>query len=185
MWAACQGKADAAAALILAGADIGTTADDGKTAEDNARAGGRLAEYAEALRKAVHKKALGRLALLVALLLARQGQSLTDADGGVPCTGLAAAVVALPSGLLALIGEAITKLESPVEVQWASDAKRLQKRVAKSAELSRHTLVQLKALCTQHGLRKTGAKAEVVTRLCDTLCADEPAAKRPRMEPLG
>jgi hypothetical protein len=41
-------------------------------------------------------------------------------------------------------------------------------------------VAQLKALCGQHGVRKTGVKAELVARLCDALCTDGPAAKRPR-----
>jgi hypothetical protein len=55
-------------------------------------------------------------------------------------------------------------------------------------ELCTHTMGQLKALCAQHGLRKSGVKAELVARLCDALCADEPAAKRPRTKvrvPVG
>ena len=45
---------------------------------------------------------------------------------------------------------------------------------AKSAELGARTIMQLKAQCTQHGLRKTGTKAELVARLCDKLCTAEP-----------
>ncbi len=45
---------------------------------------------------------------------------------------------------------------------------------AKSAELGAHTVAQLRALCAQRGLRKAGAKAELVARLCDALCADAP-----------
>ena len=46
---------------------------------------------------------------------------------------------------------------------------------AKSAELGAHTVAQLRALCAQHGLHKAlGAKAELVARLCDALCADAP-----------
>ncbi len=62
------------------------------------------------------------------------------------------------------------------------------KHDATSMELCTHTMGQLKALCAQHGLRKSGVKAELVARLCDTLCADEPAAKRPRTKvrvPVG
>ena len=53
-------------------------------------------------------------------------------------------------------------------------------REAKSTELNAQTVVQLKALCGQQGVSKTGVKAELVARLCDALCPDEPAAKRPR-----
>ncbi len=35
---------------------------------------------------------------------------------------------------------------------------------AKSAELGARTVMQLKAQCTQHGLRKTGMKAEFRTK---------------------
>ena len=53
-------------------------------------------------------------------------------------------------------------------------------REAKSAELSAQTVAQLKALCGQQGVSTTAAKAELVARLCDALCPDGPAAKRPR-----
>ena len=53
-------------------------------------------------------------------------------------------------------------------------------REAKSAELNTQTVAQLKALCAQHGVSKTGVKAVLVARLCDALCTDGPAAKRPR-----
>jgi hypothetical protein len=55
-------------------------------------------------------------------------------------------------------------------------------REAKSAELNAQTVAQLKALCGQQGVSKTGAKAELVARLCDVLCTDGLAAKRPRTE---
>jgi hypothetical protein len=48
--------------------------------------------------------------------------------------------------------------------------------------------VQLRALCAQHGVRKTGARAELVLRLCYVLCADEPAppaVKRSRTKVSG
>ena len=44
---------------------------------------------------------------------------------------------------------------------------------AKSAELGARIVMQLKAQCMQHGLRKTGTKAELVARLCDELCTAE------------
>jgi hypothetical protein len=53
-------------------------------------------------------------------------------------------------------------------------------REVKSAELSAQTVAQLKALCGQQGVSKTGVKAELVERLCDALCTDGRAAKRPR-----
>jgi hypothetical protein len=53
-------------------------------------------------------------------------------------------------------------------------------REAKSAELNAQTVAQLKALCAQRGVSKTGVKAELVARLCDALCTAGPAAKRPR-----
>ena len=53
-------------------------------------------------------------------------------------------------------------------------------REAKSTELKAQTVAQLKALCGQHGVSNTGVKAELVARLCDALCPDGPAAKRPR-----
>ena len=63
-----------------------------------------------------------------------------------------------------------------MQPQWAGNAE----REAKSAELNTQTVSQLKALCAQHGVSKTGVKAELVARLCDALCTDAPAAKRPR-----
>jgi hypothetical protein len=36
----------------------------------------------------------------------------------------------------------------------------------RAAKLRAHTVAQLRALCAQHGLRKAGAKAELVARLC-------------------
>ncbi len=53
-----------------------------------------------------------RLGVLVALLLVRQRQPPTNA---AVTAELGAAVVSLPSGLLAMIGEAISKLESRLE----------------------------------------------------------------------
>ena len=55
-------------------------------------------------------------------------------------------------------------------------------REATSAELNAQTVAQLKALCRQQGVSPTGVKAELVARLCDALCTDGPAAKRPRTE---
>ena len=72
---------------------------------------------------------------------------------------LGAAVLSLPSELLAMVAMALTQ-------PWAADAKR--------AELRAQTAVQLRALCAQHGLCKAGAKAELVERLCAALCADGP-----------
>ena len=54
------------------------------------------------------------LGVLVALLLVRQRQPPTKA---AVSTELGAAVVSLPSGLLAMIGEAISKLESRLEAR--------------------------------------------------------------------
>ena len=56
----------------------------------------------------------------------------------------------------------------------------VSEREAKSAELNAQTVAQLKALCGQHGVSKTGVKSELVARLCDALCTGAPAAKRPR-----
>ena len=72
-------------------------------------------------------------------------------------------------------------------MEWANEAKRearvainAAKRDAKREELHLRTMAQLQALCAQHGLSKTGVKAELVARLCDALCTGAPAAKRPR-----
>ena len=54
------------------------------------------------------------LGVLVALLLVRQRQPPTKA---AVTDELGAAVVSLPSGLLAMIGEAISKLESRLEAR--------------------------------------------------------------------
>ena len=40
-------------------------------------------------------------------------------------------------------------------------------REARRTELRARTVAQLKVLCAQRGLRKTGAKAALVSRLCD------------------
>jgi hypothetical protein len=68
-------------------------------------------------------------------------------------------------------------------VEWANEAKRearvainAAKRDAKREELHLRTMAQLQALCAQHGLSKTGVKAELVARLCDALCTDEQVA---------
>ena len=55
-------------------------------------------------------------------------------------------------------------------------------REAKSIELRARTLEELRAMCARRGLRKSGLKAELVARLCNELCSEEPPAKRPRAE---
>ena len=52
-----------------------------------------------------------RLELLVTLMLLRERDSPTDHFGGGQHTEFGAAVMSIPSGLLAMIGEAILKLE--------------------------------------------------------------------------
>ena len=57
-----------------------------------------------------------RLELLVTLMLVRQLQPQTEGMcGGRDLAELGAAVISLPSGLLAIIGEAIAKVESHLE----------------------------------------------------------------------
>ncbi len=56
----------------------------------------------------------------------------------------------------------------------------VSEREAKSAELNAQTVAQLRELSRQQGVSTTGVKAELVARLCDALCTDGPAAKRPR-----
>jgi hypothetical protein len=68
----------------------------------------------------------------------------------------------------------------PARATGAPTSASVSEREAKSAELNRQTVAQLKALCAQQGVSKTGVKAELVARLCDALCPDGPAAKRPR-----
>ena len=68
----------------------------------------------------------------------------------------------------------------PVPATGAPTSASVSEREAKSTELNAQTVAQLKALCGQHGVSKTGVKAELVARLCDALCTDGPAAKRPR-----
>ena len=58
---------------------------------------------------------LQSLALLVALLLVRQRQPPTGLAGGGHVE-VGVALMSLPSGLLAIIGQAMTKLESKLEV---------------------------------------------------------------------
>jgi hypothetical protein len=57
------------------------------------------------------------LELLVTLMLVRLRRPPTGPAGGVQHAALGAAVTALPSGLLALVGEAITKQESQLEAR--------------------------------------------------------------------
>ena len=68
----------------------------------------------------------------------------------------------------------------PAPATVAPTSASVSAREAKSAELSAQTVAQLKALCGQQGVSKTGVKAELVARLCDALCTDGRAAKRPR-----
>jgi hypothetical protein len=68
----------------------------------------------------------------------------------------------------------------PARATGAPTSASVSAREAKSAELSGQTVAQLKALCGQQGVSKSGVKAELVARLCDALCTDGPAAKRPR-----
>ena len=68
----------------------------------------------------------------------------------------------------------------PARATGAPTSASVSAREAKSAELNAQTVAQLKALCGQHGVSKTGVKAELVARLCDALCTGAPAAKRPR-----
>ena len=68
----------------------------------------------------------------------------------------------------------------PAGATGAPTSASVSEREAKSAELSAQTVAQLKALCAQQGVSKTGVKAELVVRLCDALCTGAPAAKRPR-----
>ncbi len=93
--------------------------------------------------------AVQRLERLVALMLVRQ-RAAAGAAGSVRAE-LGAAVLSLPSALLAMVGAALAR-------QWPADARR--------AELHAHTVAQLRALCAQHGLHKAGVKAELVARLC-------------------
>ena len=55
-------------------------------------------------------------------------------------------------------------------------------REAQRIELRARTLEELKAMCARRSWRKSGLKAELVARLCNALCSEEPAAKRPRAE---
>jgi hypothetical protein len=61
-----------------------------------------------------------RLALLTTLMLARQRLPPTAAGGEF--VGLASAVAALPSGLLAMVGMAITRLDSQLEARPVSES---------------------------------------------------------------
>ena len=60
-----------------------------------------------------------RLALLTTLMLARE--RLPPTAGADEFVGLASAVAALPSGLLAMVGVAITRLDSELEVRPVSE----------------------------------------------------------------
>jgi hypothetical protein len=58
-----------------------------------------------------------RLEPLIALMLLRQRLPLMDTTGGAQHSALGAAVMALPSGLLAMVCEAMLKLESKLDVR--------------------------------------------------------------------
>ena len=58
-----------------------------------------------------HSCVVAGLELLVTVLLARNRQPLPTVAAGVPHAKLAAEVVSLPSGLLAMVCEAIVKLK--------------------------------------------------------------------------
>ncbi len=60
-----------------------------------------------------------RLEPLIALMLIRHRLPLTDTTGGGQHSALGAAVMALPSGLLAMVCEAMLKLESKLDVRAA------------------------------------------------------------------
>ena len=168
----------------------------------------RLSRRAEVARATVTGCSLSmqRLELLATMLLVRQRQPLADTASGLE-HAFGAAVLSLPSGLLTLIGEALTKIESQLEARAAllMSAHRLRctvhgmcaivagahvqakypvaaTREAKRAELSALGLTRLKELCEQHGVRKKGTKAKLLARLCDALSAAWPATMQPRTE---
>ena len=58
-----------------------------------------------------------RLELFIALMLIRQRLPLMDTTGSGQHSALGAAVMALPSGLLAMVCEAMLKLESKLDVR--------------------------------------------------------------------
>ena len=60
---------------------------------------------------------LQRLEVLATLMHARQRWLPTGASGGVAPSEFAAAVAALPSGLLAMVADAIVKLDSPLRLE--------------------------------------------------------------------
>ena len=144
---------------------------------------------------------LQRLEVLATLMHARQRWLPTGASGGVAPSEFAAAVAALPSGLLAMVAGSIVKLDSQLRLEardtlafaeWARVTAfppppgalaprlraicmlraRVQAGKARRAELGAHTVAQLKVLCAQRGLRKTGTKAALVARMCDAVCDD-------------
>ncbi len=62
------------------------------------------------------------LELLVTVLLARNRQPLPTAAAGVPHAELAAELLSLPSGLLAMVCEAIVKLKVRLGATWCACA---------------------------------------------------------------
>ena len=58
-----------------------------------------------------------RLELLLMLMLVRHRQPLSETVGSGKRTALGAAVMSLPSGLLVIVGEALTKLESRLKAR--------------------------------------------------------------------
>ena len=61
-----------------------------------------------------------RLEPFIALMLIRQRLPLVDTTGGGQHSALGAAAMALPSGLLAMVCEAMLKLESKLDVRPSS-----------------------------------------------------------------
>jgi hypothetical protein len=126
--AASGGHSAIIAALVFAGADGGVSNNSGygkrrgsawaqsphafglgrHTAEKLAGAAGIWAEYEEAVRR-VRKVRLLRLESFIALMLIRRRLPLMDTTGGGQHSALGVAVMALPSGLLAMVCEAMMR----------------------------------------------------------------------------
>ncbi len=95
-----------------------------------------------------------RLSVLVALMLVRQRQPPTNA---AVTAELGAAVVSLPSGLLAMIGEAIARVESRLEAR---------------PRLSRRALLAQAAAHTCASVRARGQKPKAVALAAASRAAD-------------
>jgi hypothetical protein len=128
------------------------------------------------LLSALHCSArVQRLALLTTLMLARERLPPTAAADEF--VGLASAVAALPSGLLAMVGGAITRLDSQLEVRLVSEHCRVLQSTAEHCRVLPSTAEHCRVLpstaehCRVQGRGRTvGGWCRSRTGLISSLC---------------